>query len=87
MSQHGTFAAKGSIEVRPVAEVIARMAELMAALPPSPPNEVRIHPDDIEELKRMFPRTSPPTPTYLVWLGTRVTEDADAPRLPRKAQP
>lgn len=54
-----------------------------------PPNELRLHPDDIEAIKHRFKPmlTHPANRNGDSIMGIRLVPDKDAERLPRKVEP
>lgn len=55
----------------------------MKELGPPPSNEFRIHPLDLEELKRTIPLYQPAPGQFNSFMGLDLVVDVDAPRMPR----
>lgn len=73
-------------------EKMRRAMDELRRLPP-PPHEIRLHPDDLQELRLRHGERVASIGDLLVagnfagaMLGLPVVEDVDAPRLPRKGE-
>jgi hypothetical protein len=66
-------------------EILSRMVEATHALDSLPPiqTEVRMHPADIEALRRQCGATKTPGP-FVTWTGVLIIPDEAADRLPRR---
>lgn len=63
---------------------LLKLEDLMKSLGPPVPREFRIHPLDLEELKRTVPRHYPAPGQANSFMGVDLVVDEKAPRMPRK---
>jgi len=71
--------------VNKATDLLAKMIEAKRAMDALPPvqSEMRMHPDDIEALRRQCEATRTTAPVNS-WSGIKIIPDASAERLPRK---